>query len=804
PGTTLAVVAAPGGVWAASGRGVYFIERARPLRIASSVQLGSDVNDLAIAGSWLYAATTTGITQIDAVDRARPAVGKQLNTTSGSALSVAILGSHLYAADGDRTIEVYAIGTPTIPQKVGTFDSLPRSLTVHASGDNLIVSDGQRAEVFAGSGATMTKLGSLPFGATAVAAGAGSLRFVAGADRTVRAINVLAPVPTVLATAETDLTTGTVNRVTALASTGDLVVAAAGDAGLAAWSLSSLVAPFPASSIEIGAIGSAWISAERAVVALPAGGLRRYTESNGIMNPGPTFGAGSVWKIQDGDGTAVLASAGSTLQLWDSSAATPTSISSATLAGAITGAALSGPRKAAVLLADKTVWSVDLSQSPATVTKLAVAGAPSFIAASSGGIAIAEITPAGNTLVRYYPGGETSSVVEATIEGTSNSGLALSSNGTAAAATFKGIALVDLAAGGAPRYIAGSNTAPVRDLEIEGANVLALESGRLQVRRLSDGALLSAWPLTSDGEYVQASGNRAIVAGANGFTVIDTSRTPVAPVELSLPQDAPRFFRSVERDGALLWLVEKSRADLLALDGHGIPLTAESLSYDETIVAAAAARGNLYTLSASGKLLGRDTAGRVVAQLAINEGADQQMNGMQTVGESLWISLTRGCGAGGCEKKTLVVDAASGLVITATLPGGILDVVWSGDRAWALSDTPREVRIYDIAKPSTPSLFNSASATGDPVSIARAAGFVWTLGSTLKRYSETLQPQAEFLAAWTADPTGRVTYVDQKVRATGDCLIIAGREHAPRVYNVAGGTPQEVAAPAAAGAMRDV
>ncbi|HSN69356.1 MAG TPA: hypothetical protein VLV48_08935, partial [Thermoanaerobaculia bacterium] len=537
---------------------------------------------------------------------------------------------------------------------------------------------------------------------------------------------VLAPAPTVLATAETNLTTGTVNRVAALATTGDLLVAAAGDAGLAAWSLSSLTSPFPSSSIEIGAVGSAWIAAERAVIALPAGGLRRYTESSGIMNPGPSFGAGSVWKIQDGDGAAVLASAGSTLQLWDSSAATPASISSAALVGAITGAAMSGPRKAAVLLADKTVWSVDFSQSPAIVARLSVAGAPSFIAASSSGVAIAEITPGGNTLVRYYPGGETSSVVEATFEGTSNAGIALSSNGTAAAATFKGIGLVDLAAGGSPRYIAGSNTAPIRDLEIEGANVLALESGRLQVRRLSDGALLSAWELTSDGELVQASGSRAIVAGANGFTVIDTARTPVAPVDRPLTQDVPRFFRSAERDGSLLWLVEKSRADLLALDGHGIPLTAESLTYDETIVAAAAARGNLYTLSASGKLAGRDTAGRLVAQLAINEGADQQMNGMHAVGGALWVSLTRGCGAGGCEKKTLVVDAASGLVVTATLPGGILDVVWSGDRAWALSDTPREVRIYDIAKPGAPSLLNSASAAGDPVSIARGAGFVWT------------------------------------------------------------------------------
>lgn len=803
PGTTIALAPTPGGVWVGSGRGVYFVERANPLRIGSWLALGAEVNDITVAGAWLYAATSSGIIQIDAVDRARPAIGRTLNTTAGSALSVAVLGQHLYAADGDRTVEAYAIGTPTIPQKVGTFDSLPRSLAVHAVGEALFVSDGQRSEVFGGSGATMTRLGSFPFGATAVAAGAGSLRFVAGADRTVRAINVLAPVPAVFATVDTDLTSGTVNRIMALASSGNLLIAAAGDAGVAAWSLASFAEPFPSASIEIGPVGSAWVAAERAVVAWPGGGLRRYTESSGIMNPGPSWGEGSVWKIQDGEGAAMLASSGATLQLWDVSAAVPASISSATLAGAITAAAMSGPRQAIVLLADKTAWSVDLSAAAGAATKLAVDGAPTFVAASTAGVAFGEISTAGDTVIRYYAAGGTGGPVEATIEGTSNGGIALSSTAVVAAATFRGLVLTDLAKGGAI-HVPGTAGTPVRDLEFEGDRVLVLTSGRLDVRRESDGGLVSSWRLTDEGGQIQASGDRAVVASGSGFTVIDFRRTPQAPSKLAPAQDSPRFFRSMRRDGSLLWLVEKSRADLLALDAHGRPYRVDSLAYDETIVASAAARGNLYTLSAGGKLTGRDAGGGVVAQLTLAAGPDRQMNGMLAVGDALWVSLTHGCASGGCQIEALVIDTSAGLVIGGSLPGGILDAVWSGERAWALSDSPREVRIYDISSPSSPSRVAAAAATGDPVSVAHGAGSVWALGARLGRYSEALQPQEEFLDPWTADPSGRVTYIDQKVRAAGDCLIVAGREAAPRVYRVSGGTISEVAAPAAAGAVRDI
>jgi hypothetical protein len=269
-------------------------------------------------------------------------------------------------------------------------------------------------------------------------------------------------------------------------------------------------------------------------------------------------------------------------------------------------------------------------------------------------------------------------------------------------------------------------------------------------------------------------------------------------------QDAPRFFRSIQRDGSRLWLVGRSDADLFSLDGFGVPHPIDSHHHEEAIIASAAARGNLYTLSAGGALTGRDSSGRVVARLEIAEAADQQMNGMVAVGEALWVSLTHGCASSGCQKKTLVVGTAGGLVVGVTLPGGILDAVWSGERAWALSDSPREVRIYDISAPETPSLVASAPAAGDPVSIARGAGHVWTLGARLARYSESLQPQEELLAPWTADPSGRVTYIDQKVRAAGDCLIVAGREPAPRVYHVTAGTPREVGAPAAAGAVRDI
>ncbi len=802
PGTTVALAAVSGGVWAGSGRALYFVERGPTLRITSSIQLDAEVNDLVAVGSWLYAATSSGIIQVDALDRPRPVVVTRLNTTSGSALSVAVLGQHLYAADGDRTVEVYAIGTPTLPQKAGTFDSLPRSLAVQADGASLFVSDGQQTEVFAGSGTTMTRLASFRFGATAVAAGPGSVRFVAGADRTVRAINVLAPVPTVHAMSSTALTSGTVNRITALATAGNLLLASAGDAGLAAWSLSSFAPPFPAASFEIGTVASAWIADQRAVVALPAGGLRRYTESSGVMSPGPSWENLRVWKIHDGDGTAVLAGSGALLQLWDSSAATPASISSVNLAGAVISAAMTAPRKAVVILADHTAWSVDLSAAAGAATKLAVAGAPAFVAASAAGVAFGEISASGNTVIRYYRGGEITAPVEATVEGTSNGGIAVSSSGVAAAATFRGIALVDMNAGTPPRYVEGTSGTPVRDLEIEGDRLLVLGSERLDGRRITDGARVRSWDLTAEASQVLASGDRAAVATENGFAVFDLTPLEKVPVKLALTQDAPRFFRSIHRDGPLLWLVESSRAEAFTVDGLGLPHPASSLEYDETIVASAAAGELLYTLTASGKLAARDRTGVVHAQLAIAEGADQQMNALHAVGGAVWVSLTRGCSSGGCEKKTLVVTPAPALTVSASLAGGIVDVQWSGDRAWALSEAPREVRVYDLASPSAPVLVSSQAAAGDPVSVAHVGGSVWTLGSTLRRWSETLQAQGEFLDPWTADPSGRVTYIDQKVRDAEGCLLVVGRAVSTGLFDVSSGSPVSVHAPPSAGAVR--
>lgn len=811
PGTTTVLARTAGGVWAGSGRAVYLIERTPTLRIASSVDTGAEINDLVAAGTWLYAATSSGVVQIDALDRNHPVVANRLNTTSGGALSVALLGQHLYAADGDRTIEVYAVATPTIPQKTGTFDSLPRSLTLQADGTNLFVSNGQQAEVFAGTGTTMTRLAALPFGASAMTAGAGPLRFVAGSDRAIRAINVLAPVPTVHATVSTPLTSGTVNRITGLATAGSLLVASAGDAGVAAWSVASFATPFPSASYEAGTAGSAWVADQRAIVALPAGGLKRYTESSGTMSPGPSWEEARAWKVRDGWSSAVLASAGATLQLFDVAASQPASIASATMSGAVIGAAMTGETKAVALLADKTAWSVDFAQPAATVAKLAVEGAPAFVAASEAGFALGELgieeTPPGEppiakTVIRFYPASGGASAA-ATIEGTSNGGIALSATGIAAAATFRGVVLADPVRG-TMLVAPGTAGTPVLDLEFEGDRLLVLKAERLDVRRDADGTLASSWDLGVDAEQVQAWGGRAVVASPRGFTVIDFGHAPEVPSSVALIQDPPRLFRSIHRDGSLLWLVEPAGAEAFAVDGLGLPHSIGSIGAESSIVASAVAGGILYTLSAGGDLIGWSPGGTVVAQLAIAEAADQRMDGLHAIGGALWVSLTRGCSTGNCEKKVLVVGASSGLVVTSSLPDGVVDVVSSGQRAWVLSDTPRELRVYDISSPGAPSLAGSVALAGDPISVAHAGGSVWTLGSTLRRWSETLQPLGEFLDPWTPDPSGRVSYIDQKVREAGGCLLVAGREASPRLYDVSAGSPLAVAVPPSAGAVRGV
>lgn len=805
PGSTTTLVAVPGGVWAGSGTTLHFIDRPSMV-VTSSIDIGSPINDLVEQAGFLYAATPSGIVQVDVLDRAHPVEARTLSTTSGGALSLALLGQTLYAADGSRSFDAFTLTIPALPQKIGTIKTAGRTTSVRAAGSRLIASDGQQSEVLSGSGGTLTSTAVVPFGGRSAALLSGSVLFLAGSDRQIRAVDVLATPPAVLASFVAPITEGSVNRVGSLELVeGDLYVAA-GDAGLLAWDTTALRPPYPFRSVAAGATGSGWVFGDRVVVAPEGGGLQRYAESGGQIIAGPRWEGSTPWVIHDGDALRILASSGARIELFDAGAPSPASLGSISLRAAVRSAILPGQNRAIAVLADGSAWTVDFSATPPLSAQISVPGTPQFIARGGSAVAMAEVRNDGTTAIRYWPAGDLSVHPEETIlQGASNGGIAVAPD-VVAAATFEGLVLVGFGATDGIRVVPGTNFAPVRDLHIEGERIFVVTANRVEVRSLEDGAWSSAWTPGGDARAVQAAGSKAIVATSSGFDVIDLGTESALPSPLALPPAASRYYRSMEGDGTLLWVADRNAVDVFRITASGTPAFSRSIPLPAPVVAFAALGGKVFTATAGGTITGIDASGQTVASLEIDESPDQEVIGLSAAGGTLWLSLRVGCLTTGCAGRTVVVDARSGtLARTASLEGSAVDLAVSNDRAAAVFTLPAELRTYSIADPAHPVALATRAAEGTPVSIELADGIVWTLGDRLRSWFEdSLAPRSVHLDPYSADPAGRVSYLDQEVHALGSCLYVVGRDTAPQRYTISGSSLVPAPPIEASGAMRDL
>ena len=199
-----------------------------------SFDAGATVNDILVTTTHLYVATANGLRQYDLLNQSNPTLTSAVFQTSGANVSsLSLAGDFLYAADGDNSVEVFDVTIPSIPQKAGSLQSLPRSTAVHATTTRIYVSDGQNTDVFVGSGTTATKAATVPIGSTAFAAWSGDTIFAAGTDRRVRALDwTNAGTPVEVFSADVLPTGGSVNRAAALTIQGGALYVAAGDAGL--------------------------------------------------------------------------------------------------------------------------------------------------------------------------------------------------------------------------------------------------------------------------------------------------------------------------------------------------------------------------------------------------------------------------------------------------------------------------------------------------------------------------------------------------------------------------------------------
>jgi len=200
---------------------------------------------------------------------------------------------------------------------------------------------------------------------------------------------------------------------------------------------------------------------------------------------------------------------------------------------------------------------------------------------------------------------------------------------------------------------------------------------------------------------------------------------------------------------------------------------------------AASAKGT-YALFSNRAIASYSIDGTPISQTSLNETTDIVPLSINTATNAVWVTFSRGCTSGACEKRTNIYNAS--LSQTASLNGGAIDVTVSGNRAYALFDLPAEVRTYDITDPQHPVQLASRAVEGSvaPLSLAFASGTLYVLGEKLYAYdAATLAKSGEQFPSYVADPTSPVSAADQRVRADGSCAVVTGRAFDASLYSIA-------------------
>lgn len=786
-GPTTEVEPAAGVVFAGSGTVLYSITReGRYPSVRAALDLGSSIRDLLEVEGRLWVATSTGITPVDVSDPSNPVRGQTLATSGGGALALAARGDTLYAADGDNTVEVIATRDAML---VGAFASQSRAMSISAANGLLFVSDGIQTGIFGSGISNPARVGSLPFGtATVISAGADAI-YAGGNDRRVRAIELSdVSAPVTLFEAELPASSGSVNRIESLVTDGEQLYAAAGDLGLVRFGVSGFDEPFPLRQYSGGPYTSS--AAADSVLYLAAGEvLESWTAGpDGALSRQREWSAPGARVHDAAAGPArLLTSTGSTLTLWDT-AAVPVVISTASFRDTVVSAVLGGTT-AFVVLSDRSFWRVDLAVAPASPVLVAGAGAPAFVAEGGASLALADLDENGTTTVRFFPTGDPSATATtAVFEGAATSGIAVAEDAKVIGVTFRGITIVDFnAAPPAVSVIPGSNRGPARAIALSGDQLLVARPGALEIWDIGTSAIRASFPLSEDAASLSVSGSLAFLAGSGGITVANLASDSVLPVRLPSRQDN-RFFETSRIRNERLYLLGKTAATIHPLRWNGIPGAADVIPVASSPIDLAVAGAFFFTLTVDGKVTARDSDGNVRGEFQMSEGSDASAMSLDAANGALWLSLSRGCLSGACEKKTLILGFdGNALAQTATLPGALVDIAVDGVRAYAIFDDPDEIRILDLRDPLRPETILVRPSEGDPVSIAKGGSSVYTLGRRLYVYDElSLEKRGELLEDHAADPSNGLTYRDQTVVVTGACAFIGGRTFSPRAFEIMG------------------
>jgi hypothetical protein len=773
PGATRVVAADGNGfAYAGSGANVHVLRRdGRTITRVAAVAAPGEVNDLELAAGHLFAATSNGIAHYQLFDRSNPVrTNVSLPTSSPNVTALAIASTTLYAADGDATVEVFGISSPATPIAAGVLNAMPLATSVHADGDVVLVSDrfGRSTDVFRG----FDRIRTLPYGSNSFAATNTGARFVAGPDRTIRAVNLAAAEPVIeYFEAQLAPTGGTDNAIHDLARAGETLYIAAGDMGLSVLDLRALGAPWPHVSYGTGGTTTVRTAGNKAFFANFGGSIseRRVDPSGIALVHERTWEAGPGSVVADVVEPGLLTVNGASVTLWSLTSTAPAAAFIVQLPEAVVDAVMGNAHIVAVLANGAVYTFVNAQSAPQKVNVPKM----THVARFGSAIAMTEVQEStGKTVVHYWPAGDLATPARTTtIDGAAVGNVALNAT-RAAIFTFTGFNVIDLASG-AVQTIANTHGVIPRQLAFAGNDLLVLDSRRLYVYE-NAGTFVREQPLAADATAMDVAGGVVVLATNEGVAAV--SRTT------SLPHIATGYANSyytkvvLDRDRAFLF--SRNGIDVFSTSGSS-PLRLITNIRAQGAIDLAASDGRLFTLSGNGTISTWSPFGALLAETMLNEGADAVPISIAAVNGRAWVSLSTGCTTSACTYKTVVTNA-DGTGIESSMSGELLDVTATATTAWALFDNPREIRVLSLANPGSPAQTAVAAAPAGASSLAREGTRIHVLADTLRSYSDTnLTFDTQRLTAVPPDDSHRI-------RIDGGCALLTGRTEQPELYRVPG------------------
>ena len=780
PQTTKLVRAANGTAYAAGGDGIAVIRKnGKQLQLASSFTAPDVVNDLLLTPNYLYVATKNGLAQYDLLDPTHPArTPATLATSSANVTSLVLAGLILYAADGDGSVESFDLNVPQSPQKRNDLASLARATTLHVINNRLYVSDGLQTEVFLQPAATPVSAAVVAIPTTSAAPVTGDALFASGSDRRIRAFDFsVAGSPIEIFRNDSPISSGNVNRVSGMASGGGRLYVAAGDGGLISYDISGFTSPFALRSYTTAAPSSVVSIGDHIYVTPPGGGIVEYAQSaGGSLTQARTWDATNADVVRDGATGFLLSTSGAKATFWTLNSTIPVSISGTTFSAAVSAAALNGTMAIAVL-ADGSVATADMSNQNPTPQKVTIAGATKIAGMARSGNAIVFVQPnADGTATLFYFAdvalltATDTPTATAQLNGTPIGGIALTGS-TAAVFTVR-INLIDFGVSPpASRALTNPNGAASVQLGYSGTSLLELTSTELIVWSTDgSGAITARYTLPSTGTALATSPTSTIAdvvtsAGVSSVALTSSSKLP----SVFAAANGNEFYKKVAAGGGRVYLSTTS------VDIFTSAMTWTGRAGSGIIDVAASDRG-FFTVSAAGVVTAWSSDGVALKTAIPSTGSDVQPLAIFVAGNAVWVSISRGCLSGGCEKVTLVLDPVT-LVQSDQLTGGVTDVATVGTHAYALVDFPAELRVYDINNPAHPAQLavRPITDTNAPLSVDGNASTVFTLGETLTTYTAaSLTLVSTQLAPFTG-VAGANVYSDQRLRGESPCMLLSGR-----------------------------